>query len=126
MKTSLLSLAAAFALLASTAASAAGFDHTNDRRTEDVRRLSPSERARYEAAQREKDRKISQERARYEEAQRRNQRENERRLALERARLDAQRREDQRKAAERARWEAQHRNDRRADTSRDYGYNGHR
>lgn len=127
MKTSLLSIVAAFVLLtAAPAASAADFDHSNDRRTEDVRRMSPAERARYEAAQRDKDRKIALERARYEEAQRKNQRENERKLAQDRARLEAQRREDQKKAAERARWEAQHRNDRKDDKGRDYGYNGRR
>ena len=94
MKTSLLSFVAALGLFASTAASAATpFDHN------DPRRLSPIERARYEKAQRE----------------------NERRIAQERARLEAQRREEQRKAAERARWKAQHRNDR---GDRDHRYNG--
>jgi hypothetical protein len=108
MKTSLLSLVAALGLFASTAASAATtFDHN------DPRRLSPIERARYEKAQRDNDRKAAIERARYEEAQRKLRIENERRQSQERARLEAQRREDQRKAAERARWEAQHRNDRR-------------
>jgi hypothetical protein len=110
MKTSLLSLVAAFGLFASTAASAAAPTDHND-----PRRLSPIERARYEKAQRENERRMALERARYQEAQRKQ-------AAQERARLEAQRREDQRKAAERARWEAQHRNDRR--DGRSYGYNG--
>jgi sensor histidine kinase YesM len=86
MKTSLLSLIGAVVLFASTAASAApSNDHDRD-----LRRMSPIERARYEKFQRE----------------------NERRQAAERARLEAQRRAEQRQAAERARWEAQHHNDR--------------
>ena len=115
MKTSLLSLVAAFGLFASTAASAAtAYDHN------DPRRLSPIERARYERAQRDNDRRAALERARYEEAQRKLRLEQERRQAQERARLEAQRRQDQ----ERARYEAQHRNDRHDDNrGRGYGYN---
>jgi cell division protein FtsN len=113
MKTSLLSVVAALSLLVSTAASAAApYSHSNDRRTEDVRRMSPAERSRYESAQREKERKLALEKARYQEQQRK--------LTAERARLQAQHRAEQQKAAERARWEAQHRNDK----GHDYGYNG--
>lgn len=86
MKTSLLSLVAAVVLFASSAATAAPVSDPG----RDLRRMSPIERSRYEAAQRD----------------------NQRRQAQERARLEAQRREAQRQAAERARWEAQHRNDR--------------
>ncbi|WP_201986626.1 hypothetical protein [Hymenobacter rubidus] len=118
MKTSLLSLATAAILFASTAASAASpFDHN------DPRRMSPPERARYEAAlrsQRENERRLALERARNEAAQRRIQEEQQRRQAQEqRARLEAQRRAEQQQAAERARYEAQHRNDRH-DDRRDY------
>jgi hypothetical protein len=105
MKTSLLSLLATGLLFVATAASAApAFDHDKD-----PRRLSPIERARYEAAQRQQEqRRVALERARYEA--------NQRRLEQDRARLAAQR-----EAAERARWEAQHRNDR----GHSYGYNRH-
>jgi flagellar motility protein MotE (MotC chaperone) len=130
MKTSLLSVFVAFAILASTnaasAAAPAPYDHANDRHVVDTRHMSPGERARYEATQRENDRKLAQARARYEAAQRKNQRENERRLAQERARLEAQRRADQQRAAEQARYDAQHRNDRHDDRGRDYGYNNGR
>ena len=120
MKSSLLSLIAAGLLFATTAASAAP---ALDRGHDDPRRLSPIERSRYEAAQRENARREALERARYEAAQRKIQ---QRQLAQERARLEAQRRADQQKAAERARWEAQHRNDRgHDDHDRDYGYNRH-
>ena len=75
MKASLFSFVAAAALLATTAASAAPFDHDRD-----LRRMSPRERARYEQTQRD--------RARFEQAQR----ERERRQALERAHWEAQHR----------------------------------
>ena len=145
MKTSLLSLAAAFALLASTnsfaAAPIASADWKNDRREDDRRndrndrdfnygydrnhRVTPAERARWEAAHRNDNRSnklSSAERTRLER--------------LERERLEAQRRldDDRRRndrdfnygydrnhrvtAAERARWEAQHRNDNRYDGRR--------
>jgi membrane protein involved in colicin uptake len=89
MKTALLSFATALTLFVSTAASAATpFDHN------DPRRLSPIERARYEKAQRENERRQAQERARYEAAQRKQQAEQQRRQAQERARIEAQRRHD--------------------------------
>jgi len=75
MKVSLFSFVAAVALLATTAASAAPFNHDRD-----LRRLSPRERARYEQAQHE--------RARFEQLQR------ERQQALARARWEAQHRYD--------------------------------
>lgn len=142
MKTSLLSLAAAFALLASTnsfaAAPAAGPDWKNDRRDDDRRndrndkdfnygydrshRVTPAERARWEAAHRNDNNRSNKIAAAD-------------RARLERERLEAQRREAQRRqdeerrrndrndrdfnygydrshrvtAAERARWEAAHR-----------------
>ncbi len=61
MKASLFSFVAAVALLATTAASAAPFDHDRD-----LRRMSPRERARYEQAQREQERQQARERARWE------------------------------------------------------------
>lgn len=74
MKASLFSFVAAAALFATTAASAATpFDHNHD---QDLRRLSPRERARYE------------QQMRYERAQR----EHELQLARERARWEAQHR----------------------------------
>ena len=75
MKASLFSFVAAAALLATTAASAAPFDHDHD-----LRRMSPRERTRYEQTQRD--------RARFEQAQR----ERERRQSLERAHWEAQHR----------------------------------
>jgi len=77
MKASFFSFVAAAALFATTAASAAPFDHDRD-----LRRLSPRERARYEQAQRD--------RARFEQTQR----ERERQQALERARWEVQHRHD--------------------------------
>ncbi|MGI4866071.1 MAG: hypothetical protein ACRYFZ_19260 [Janthinobacterium lividum] len=68
MKASLFSFVAAAALLVTTAASAAPFDHDRD-----LRRMSPRERARYEQAQREQARQQARERARW-EAQHRNDR----------------------------------------------------
>jgi len=68
MKTSLFSFVAAVALLATTAASAAPIDHDRD-----LRRMSPRERARFEQAQRERERQQAIERARW-EAQHRNDR----------------------------------------------------
>ena len=60
MKAALFSFVAAVALLATTAVSAApAHDH-------DLRRLSPRERARYEQAQRERERRQALERARWE------------------------------------------------------------
>jgi len=69
MKTALLSFATALALFATTAASAAPFDHDRD-----LRRLSPRERARYEQAQRERERQQAIERARWESQHRRDAR----------------------------------------------------
>jgi hypothetical protein len=63
MKASFFSFVAAAALLATTAASAAPFDH-------DLRRLSPRERARVEQAQREQERQQAIERARWEDQHR--------------------------------------------------------
>jgi hypothetical protein len=77
MKTTLLSFVTALTLFATTAASAAPFDHDRD-----LRRMSPRERARYEQAQRD--------RARFEQAQR----QRERQQAIERARWEAQHRRD--------------------------------
>lgn len=77
MKASFFSFVVAATLFATTAASAAPFDHDRD-----LRRLSPRERARYEQAQRG--------RARFEQAQR----EHERQQALERARWEAQHRHE--------------------------------
>ena len=68
MKTSLFSFVAAVALLATTAASAAPIDHDRD-----LRRMSTRERARFEQAQRERERQQAIERARW-EAQHRNDR----------------------------------------------------
>lgn len=109
MKTSLLSVIAALTLLSSGVASATTLPiYPKAPRTEDVRRMSPAERARYEAAkakaERERERQLAQEKAHYEAQQRK--------LAQERARLEVQRRADERKATERARYEAQHHNDR--------------
>ncbi|UOQ73921.1 hypothetical protein [Hymenobacter cellulosilyticus] len=147
MKTSLLSLAAAFALLASTnsfaAAPTAGPDWKNDRREDDRRndrndkdfnygydrshRVTPAERARWEAAYRRNDNNRS------------NNISSADRARLERERFEAQRRQEEERrrndrndgdfnygydrshrvtAAERARWEAQHRNDNRYDGRR--------
>ncbi|MGI4867288.1 MAG: hypothetical protein ACRYFZ_25445 [Janthinobacterium lividum] len=77
MKASLFSFVAAVALLATTAASAAPFDHDRD-----LRRMSPRERAQHEQAERE--------RARFEQAKR----ERERQQAIEQARWEAQHRHD--------------------------------
>jgi hypothetical protein len=66
MKTALLSFATALTLFVTTAASAAPFDHDRD-----LRRMSPRERARYEQAQRQRERQQAIERARWEAQQRR-------------------------------------------------------
>jgi hypothetical protein len=94
MKTSLLSFIAALGMLATTASYAASptANPIKDRREmARIERERAAERARREAAEREQQRRIT----------------------AERARLEAQRRAEQQRAAERARWEAQHRhNDR--------------
>jgi Ni/Co efflux regulator RcnB len=61
MKASFFSFIAAAALFATTATSAAPFDHERD-----LRRLSPRERARMEQAQRARERQQAIERARWE------------------------------------------------------------
>lgn len=66
MKTALLSFATALTLFVTTAASAAPFDHDRD-----YRRMSPRERARYEQAQRQRERQQAIERARWEAQHRR-------------------------------------------------------
>ena len=94
MKTSLLSFVAALGMLATTvsyAAAPAGNPIKDRREMARLERERTAERARREAAEREQ----------------------QRRIMAERARLEAQRRAEQQRAAERARWEAQHRhNDR--------------
>lgn len=90
MKTSLLSFVAALGMLATTASYAAALasNPIKDRREmARIERERAAERARREAAEREQ----------------------QRRIMAERARLEAQRRAEQQRAAERARWEAQHR-----------------
>ncbi|GAB3580429.1 hypothetical protein [Hymenobacter daeguensis] len=91
MKTALFSFVAALGLFAATTSQAATASY-------------PPIRDRREIARIERERAI--ERARIEAAQRERQR-----LAAERARLEAQRRAQQQRAAQRARWEAQHRYD---------------
>lgn len=94
MKTSLLSFVATLGMLATTvsyAAAPAGNPIKDRREMARIERERAAERARREAAEREQ----------------------QRRIMAERARLEAQRRAEQQRAAERARWEAQHRhNDR--------------
>ncbi|MDO7846537.1 hypothetical protein Q5H92_09235 [Hymenobacter sp. M29] len=92
MKTSLFSLVAALGLFAATVSSAAAAPY-------------PPLKDRREMARIERERALERERR---EAI---QREQQRRLIAERARLEAQRRSEQQRAAERARWEAQHRYD---------------
>jgi hypothetical protein len=92
MKTKLFSFVAALGLFAATASSAAtaSYPPLKDRREmARIERERAQERARREAAEREQ----------------------QRRIIAERARLEAQRRAEQQRAAERARWEAQHRYD---------------
>ena len=110
MKTSLLSFAAAVAMLATTqsfAAAPAIDHHDNDRREKNYK----------------DERRIAAERARLEAKRRKLEMERQRKEAAERARWEAQHRRDDRNfnygydrnhrvtPAERARWEAAHRND---------------
>lgn len=109
MKTSLLSFAFALSLFAATNSSAAApADHKHDdHRTELARRKETEARRRYELAQRKQEK------------------EHQRKLAQERARLEARRDQERRLATERTRREAQRRQKDRNDDHRDYSYNRH-